>query len=489
MFTDKEKLLQAYSSLMDTIESEKDTQSTFKVNHLLKHPYNTRGLSSVVNNVLANRKQKKIISLCKTLEATPATFMAEMSDNCSNAANFDWNCNPAASEGQIAACEMLRKLANLNESFSFAQGGLELFLPHINEALLLCYHSTTYRRKMDSVHKLVAYGIDDPLHKKPFYIRNCFNLRPTQYTDQFRTTHDVFALRNTMLEDQKNGLIPHFLICPVSNLSTMSQTIDSYQKLAKEVDLNLFVDLSPLGPMAMTENCCQSIKSDFVYFDMSEASHLSSGILYLRDKANYEKNIVNPHQEYLQQPKSNQITNSIHSVQQNENSLSKPRFDAHDFIIGFSNYVSWQKYLLFVMSKGKKGIREALQIKKDNIALVSEFALKSNLVEEIKLQDNYIVAKLKINCRQLFVKYKEEYQSSPFELLDTVSEELIQLHVPLLTRIEPVQISGYFKILETFEMANPVRLQSHQLRSSSNQKIQTSPILEQSTVYHETTRT
>jgi hypothetical protein len=451
MFTDKGELLRAGDMVLQDVANVGKSTAYFSLSHLISHPSKKTDVVSVTSRVLDKKTFSSTLSLQKRMEPSSAAFMAEMMDCASGAANFDWSSNPAASDGEIIACEMIRKMSGLKKAYSFSDGGLELFLPHINEALLLCYHSTTYNRGIEAAPQLVVYGVNDSLKRKPFQFRNCSHVRATPYTDEFRTSPDFSKLRETILEDINGGLIPHFLICTVTELNTVLRVVEISQMLASEFDMKLFIDLSPLGIQVLSEDCCVSFDADFVYLDVSEASHLSSGVLFLQDKNTYEKNIVNPPQEYLKQPDalpgSSPIANTTASIQQ-----AKKKFDAYDFSIGFSNYVSWQKFLFYAVAKGKKGIREAIDKQKSNLNMISKVATQAAIVEGIKVQQNYVIAKLKKDPRLIASEFIGSSRPVPFEIMNDSSINLVRFYAPL-GQLQMTEVESLFDLLNNFVYA------------------------------------
>lgn len=450
MFLDKSQLVDSCKTVVQRI-TDLDKPSCLKLDTRPGQGGQALRLAETTKTVIESRSLAKTSSFAKRIQPNEGAVVGDLLDTFAGAANFDWSCNPAASEGQTIACEMLRKQVGLNTAYSFAHGGLELFTPHVNEALLLCYHSTTYNKPSSIGHKLVVYGVEDPLMTKPFQMRNCSYIREMPTSDTLKTVPDLSALQSQIEFDLEKGLSPHFLVFRPQTCDALSRHYAQMRNLSERYKLHFFLDLGALGIQALRPGLCKEVDAEFVLFDMAEASYLSSGVLFLKDKGSYGKNIVNPHQEYLQNPTKN-ASPAISSNASNASSIvvnkAEAKLDVHDFIIGFSYYVSWQKFLFYCISKGKNGIASDLACQASNCELIQLALAQLSFVKETQALDGKVAALLLCSGKELSEAFYKKYNCLPFEVSPT-SNNLIYLHAPTnaMTRTEVFEFVDNIKTL------------------------------------------
>lgn len=451
MFSDKTKLIEAFSTVLDSYDPKAVGETFFDLSDKLPHMGDKKLLKDVTNSTLDSKISSKILCLNKSMSTTSEAVMGEISDMVSGSANFDWNSNPANADFEVIACEFVRKLTGLKNEYSYAQehiehGGLGVFLPHDNEALLLSYHSTVYDRGHELAHKFVVYGINRPERHKPFLFRSCTLVFETPFKDDLKTIHDIDALRTQIKGDIEKGLIPHFLVCPISDLDSMEHLIDEYQAIASEFGLKLFIDLSELGIQVLKEPKCSKINANFILFDMSELSHLSSAVLFLKDLKTYAKTIASPPMEYLKQPKS--LVTETKTKPEDKKTHLVEKLNAYDFTIGFSNYVSHERFLYVCLAKGKKGILEDIRIQHENLNSIARLLSSSSIVDHSKQMANHVVAHLKSNSHELAAAFRKVYKTTPFHLVKNNSH-LVKFYAPLSVKLEEEQVRLLLSALET----------------------------------------
>ena len=393
--------------------------------------------------VMAARITAPCLTLAPRIAVRTSTAMGNLYDVATCAPNFDWNCNPAGTDGELLAVEMLRSLVGLATDYSIMQAGLGKFFPHLNEALLLTYHSTTYAKPRDVSHKLVAYGVEPSL-AKPFIVRNCDHRRGLPYTESFCADVDFAALRLQVQADLDQGLVPQLLILRPAATATLYGQLDQAKAVARQFDLILFLDLSRIGVQTLQPGLLSAVDADFVFLDLTEISHLSSGVLFLKDREQYAKNIVNPPQEYLQTPKGHQPAMDSTPTDAASKRLTEHEFVPHDFNVGFGNFVAWQRFLFFAMAKGKRGIAQELASQAKNVETISEKAKKLSFVTEQKTTNNAVYVRLKCKAQDLAKKFREATHFLPFESLG--DSQIAVLHAPLDPLLE-TDLDDYFKRL------------------------------------------
>ena len=125
MFLDKSQLMDSCKTVIRSM-GQLEKPSTFAIATVMSETKTSTRLADCTQAVIGARKIKGIQTLTRMIAPNEGAVVGELLDTFAGAANFDWSCNPAASEGQTIACEMLRKQVGLNESYSISGGGLEM---------------------------------------------------------------------------------------------------------------------------------------------------------------------------------------------------------------------------------------------------------------------------------------------------------------------------------------------------------------------------
>lgn len=407
----------------------------------------TAPAAKCASQVMAGRIQSDSITLAKRPTKRSSTALGGLYELLATSPNFDWMCNPAGADGELITAEMLRTFLGLPDCYSFPKGGLGKFMPHIHEALMLVYHGTSYTHPVKETGLLVAYGVEAK-HVKPFLFCNCEHVKQTPYKDVFRTHFDTEEFKKIIKKDKELGFMPHFLVIRPATIKELHENEKLWIDLANELELIHFLDLSLLGVQVLKEGILSKIDSPFVFLDLTEIGHLSSGILFLQDRAAYSANISNPPQEYLNHPEDfkRHLRTGEPEVPQK---LTDHKFEAHGFNIGFSNFVSWQRILFFLIAKGKKGIQRELDNQTKNVKAIFHKLEGTRLAKSLLSLENAVLVQLPCKARDIAKVFQEKEGFLPYDFIG--SEDVALLQAPLDV-LDDKELDLYFqKLTEAYE--------------------------------------
>ena len=400
-------------------------------------PTSPSSISEVSNSVLQHVASCDTLSLKKQILPTTSSQMAGLLRDFRSSPDFDYHCNPAASDCEVIICEMVREHVGLNTVFSMRETGLGKISPYLNEALLLCYHSTVYTRPQAQEYNLVVYGVaPHSPQERAFRFRNVRHLRPFSYTDEFEGEIDLAKLEQTIKADKESGLIPHFLFVSVKDakqfIASQHSKLDS---ICKEHGLKVYLDFSEVGLQVMERGLMKGIEPDFASLDLTELCGLSSLIFYIKDRRAYKEKVVNPPQEYLKifnAKPSEEATGKADHSSDHKKKLTEIEFTAHDYNVGFGNPVALDKMLACIIKLGRKGLAHLLQVQRDNVELILSSFSKCSFVKKIRPLSNHVEVLIEPRVQdvnQRIVALTNGFSCFEF---DSRRPHVLSLHAPLV---------------------------------------------------------
>src|SRR3990167_9475821 len=341
-------------------------------------------LEQLVDKVVGGTTQdKQLLALRKQLDLTVPYVVGALHEGAFPGANFDYHSNPAAAEGESLVCEMIRKLVGLGEAYSLKSNGLGKIAPTFNEVLLLCYHSTVYSQPLEKEADLVFYSNVPDIRwiQRALSVRNNLRFNHIERSEVGKVSHtDIQAISAQFDEDRSKQLTPHFLHYFVTDWRDLSESVlKSLQELTLQHKVKLMIDLSGLGIQSLQENKLNDVQADFVVLDLFQFCGTSSHIFFLKERESLKENLVNIPMEYLK-TYADLVSQKPAADQQTKSRISDAEFTAHDYNIGFGNFVPWERLLLLLRSLGKKGIRKALETQTNNLSLIQNALQKQKWV-------------------------------------------------------------------------------------------------------------
>ena len=359
-------------------------------------------------------------------------------------ANFDHNSNPAAAEGESLLCEMVRKLVGLHEHYSLKSDGLGKMAVTFNEILLLCYHSTVYAHPQEVEAKLVFYTTAQNVGElqKVFSIRNSQHWRKvcSNQTDQVQP-HLFEWLKKAIEADVDAKLIPHFLHYRIESLSELdSEHLKKLHELSQKHKIKVLLDATNLGVQALRELSFQHVDADFVAIDLSQLGGPASNIFFLKERFSFREKLINVPMEYLK-TYSDLVTDNSKVVSKDSKRVCDVEFTAHDYNIGFGNFVPWERLLLVLRSLGKKGIRNALETHSKNLSLINSLLKEQNWAKDSKIHPAHIEVPLeKEHATRALSQLPSFVQAELF--LDEQQNGVAHCFAPCLYELTPAQLEA-----------------------------------------------
>lgn len=213
-------------------------------------------VTEVTNSVLQHVVSCDTLSLKKQILPTSSSQMAGLLRDFRSSSDFDYHCNPAASDCEVIVCEMVREHVGLKDVFSMRETGLGKIALYLNEALLLCYHSTVYSRPQAQEYKLVICGVfPRSPQERAFRFRNVQHLRSFSYTDEFEAEIDLAKLEQTIKADKEAGLVPHFMFVSVKDAKLfMASQHSKLESICKQNGLKVYWISARWGSKQWREN-------------------------------------------------------------------------------------------------------------------------------------------------------------------------------------------------------------------------------------------
>lgn len=346
-----------------------------------------------VLNVLTPLQETAPHGFRKQFDHSMPYLIAALHEGAFPSANFDYNSNPAAAEGESLVCEMVRKLVGLHEHYSLKSNGLGKIAVTFNEVLLLCYHSTVYVHPQEVEAKLVLYTTaqDAGELQKVLSIRNCQHWRKvtTSQTDPVQSNL-LERLKESIEADVDAKLIPHFFHYQIQRLSELnSEHLKKLQELTQKHKIKVLLDATNLGVQVLRELSFQHADADFVAIDLAQLGGPSSNIFFLKERFSFREKLVNVPMEYLK-TYSDLVTNTTKTASLDSKRVCDVEFTAHDYNIGFGNFVPWERLLLVLRSLGKKGIRMALETHSKNLNSMNSLLKHQIWTKDSKVHPAYI---------------------------------------------------------------------------------------------------
>ena len=349
------------------------------------------------------------------LHVSEESVMGGMYGLYNNTPSFDYKCNPAGSDGEILACDMVRKMVGLPVDYSLLSNGLGKMYACFNEILLLCYHTSLYN--IQDTSKQVCY-IDDESSKKALMIRNCENIRQVQYKKgKFPVSIDIHGVVEQVKRDVEEGLNPHFFVYKVFNIQDVSsEEFRSNISTLQSHNIHILLDLSPLGIQTLREGLLSDIKGiEYVHIDVSKLTHTSSNILYMLDRHVYKHNIMNSNSMTVLEKYSN--------VSYDNSMITDNDYSSYHYIVGFGNYVQWYRLLFLLVGKGKAGLRKMVEMQKNNSIL---------MYNSIMSKYGHLIASCCSSYNCIFIRFDWKFNIDQ-SVYDVMHDGVVVLYVPIHT--------------------------------------------------------
>ena len=367
-------------------------------------------LEKAVEIVKSSVKTPNCITFGQRIHTNVGSVLGGLFDTAESCPNFDYHCNPSGAESEVIVCEMIRKQAGLSQSYSLSTRGLGKFMPCIDEAVLLAYQSSTHSAEGQrlSVHH------NGCVPQKAMLLANCDLSVHVPVKDGCL---DVDALAATQAESC------HFIMWRVDSAETLAKEYRAACEASQRCKASLFLDLTLLGIQALRPGLCEGVEADFVLLHLAEVTYLSGDVLFMKERQAFSKSIVMPLDEFRK-------FGGVVTQQQDcskDRLLTQVDIQAHEYIIGFGNYLSWYRFLFYSRVKGKSGIAADIANQQQNGQSVAKALIDLPFVKQASAVDRTVRVALSCSAADLSTIFQGQTGAQPF----VVSRDLAMLYMPI----------------------------------------------------------